>query len=82
MSSLVLHDHTREQIERFVAKPSHAVQLYGPKGSGKASIATLLATKVLGIDAKAYEDFPYKTIINSMDGKAIVLKPFVVSSIF
>ena len=74
MNSLALHDHTKEQLDRFAAKPSHAILLHGPKGSGKAALARLLAARLLGISAQDLQSFPYKVVVSSLEGKAISIE--------
>lgn len=49
MPDLLFHSQTKEQIDRYLAHPSHGLLITGAAGSGKASIAALLAAQVLGI---------------------------------
>lgn len=44
---LVLHPAVSSQLDEFYARPSHAVLLAGPKGSGKTHIAAALAEQLL-----------------------------------
>lgn len=71
MKQLVLSPHTRDQIEAFTAKPAHALLLTGPTGSGKYSLARLLAEEVLRLQEGGFETYPYGLRIRSEDGKAI-----------
>lgn len=71
MKHLLLHPQTRQQLEAFVAKPSHASLLAGPAGSGKLTIATNLAQAVLGLPDGGLSAHPYAKIITPVEGKAI-----------
>lgn len=44
---LVVHPDTKEAIEAFIAKPSHAVLLLGNPGTGKRTLAKALANNLL-----------------------------------
>ncbi|MEK7600026.1 MAG: AAA family ATPase [Patescibacteria group bacterium] len=71
MKGLVLHPLTRQQLEGVVVAPSHATVLIGPTGSGKQTLATKLAESILGLTPEGLNDYPYKMIIRSEEGKAI-----------
>src|SRR5690348_4509566 len=71
MSELLLHPTTQAAIERFVARPSHAVLLVAPPGAGKATMARYLAAKLLDIDAEALDKHPHFKQLTPKDGKAI-----------
>ncbi len=47
---LVLHSETKRALANCVASNAHAFMLTGPGGSGKQSVAELLATQLLGVD--------------------------------
>ena len=49
MSKMMLHEHTEKQVKAFTSQPSHALLLVGPKGSGKFSLAQMLAADVLRV---------------------------------
>lgn len=68
---LVLNHSTQRQLEGFLAKPSHALMLVGPIGSGKHSLALRLAEAVLGLPAGGFEAHPYALLIAPEAGKAI-----------
>src|SRR5688572_2569819 len=70
MDSLVLHAATREQLERFAARPTHAVLLAGPAGIGKTAIAEGLAALVLGVELASH---PYYLSIKP-DGASISIE--------
>ena len=59
MSSLVIHPQTDHQLTAFKAKPSHAVLLHGPAGSGKGSVARSLAADVLTVTTHKLDAYPY-----------------------
>lgn len=72
MTSLIFHPTTLQQLEDFINKPSHALILSGPRGSGKKTIARHVGTAVLGKDLETY---PYLTTIAPIDAKAIGIEP-------
>jgi hypothetical protein len=57
MSHLILHPLTDTQAQAFTKKPSHALLLIGPTGSGKFSLAKTIAETVLSIES--ITDYPY-----------------------
>jgi hypothetical protein len=57
MSHLVLHPHTHKRLKDFTQQPSHALLLVGPDGSGKFSIAKMIAEEILGVPT--ITDYPY-----------------------
>lgn len=61
MNNLILHDLTREQLQTFVARPSHALLLTGPAGIGKTAVAQAVATALLGVPLTSH---PYHLLIN------------------
>lgn len=71
MRDLLLHAVTRQQLERFLAAPSHAVMLTGPAGSGKLALASALAEAVLELEADTLADHPYALQVKPEAGKAI-----------
>lgn len=48
----LLHEMTGKMLSEFIRKPSHALILSGPVGSGKGLTAAYLARTVLGINGK------------------------------
>lgn len=71
MEQFVLHPLTRQQLEAFQASPHHAVQLIGPAGSGKASLAIELASALLETESSNFISYPYKMHVQPEAGKAI-----------
>jgi DNA polymerase III gamma/tau subunit len=57
MSNIVLHPQTSKQLQAFTDKPSHALLLIGPMGSGKLSVAKIIAETTL--DIPTVTDHPY-----------------------
>jgi DNA polymerase-3 subunit delta' len=63
LEHLILHPRTKDQIERYVAQPSHAVMLVGSNGVGKASLAETMVAGALGIETSAITQHPYVTVL-------------------
>lgn len=61
MNNLILHNLTREQLEVFLANPSHALLLTGPAGIGKTAVAEAVASTLLGVPLTSH---PYHLLIN------------------
>jgi DNA polymerase-3 subunit delta' len=74
MPKLVIHPLTDRDISQLIAKPSHAVLIIGPTGSGKSSAARLIASQLLGKEDNALESYPYISWIRPIDGKAISIE--------
>lgn len=74
MAELVLHPHTRAQVELYVNNPTHALLLTGPKGSGKQALATYMAARLLHKDDDALKVYPHYLVIAPEDGKAIPIE--------
>lgn len=70
MNDIILHQATRLQLDKFVARPTHALLLTGPAGIGKTAISMALATAILEIKPESH---PYFTII-SPDGTSISIE--------
>ena len=61
---LVLHRQTRRHLEQFARNPNHAVLLAGPAGSGKQSLAELLARQLIDWDEnRDIYEYPYLHLI-------------------
>ena len=50
MKELLLHPQTEQAVHRIVEASPHALLILGPKGSGKGTLAHMLAGKLLGVD--------------------------------
>lgn len=71
MKQLILNPLTRQQAEAFTTRPSHALMLVGPTGSGKHTLAISLAESVLELPDGGFADHPYALLVAPEDGKAI-----------
>ena len=75
MSNLLLHDVTKQSIERYLAKPTHALLLAAPEGSGKETLALALAAKLLKSQAdKLREHQLVKVILPEKDKASISIE--------
>jgi DNA polymerase-3 subunit delta' len=52
MDRPLLHTQTKEHVEAYIAKPSHATILVGSQGAGKSYVAKYIARTLLGGDEK------------------------------
>jgi len=64
MSDLVLHQITEQAIAALIARPVHAVQISGPAGSGKFSIARQAAAGLLGVTVDSLAVYPYIKVVS------------------
>jgi hypothetical protein len=74
---LVLHPLTRAAVSGLMARPSHAVMMTGPSGSGKQSVARAVIVHLLlgqGTEADRLEDHAYYRSVTSADHKAIPIE--------
>ena len=71
MNNLVIHPTTKLHITGFLSSPSHALTLVAPAGSGKFSLALVLASEMLAIDNDKIMNFAYLRLIRPEDNKAI-----------
>lgn len=70
MSDLLLNQTTLSQTKAFINKPSHALLISGGGGSGKTSIARMIAYKLLGLNTvERLESYPYFTHLKRPEGK-------------
>jgi len=71
MSQLLLHQRTQAEVTSFVNRPSHALVLSGPPGSGKLSIAHNIGEELLGLRPGALSSYAYARVLSPADGKTI-----------
>lgn len=71
MKDLLLHPATRQALEAFVARPSHALLLSAPAGSGKSAVAQAIAVALLDAPPEQLAGHPYYKVVASPEGKAI-----------
>jgi len=69
--AIVLHPVTAARLKAFQARPSHALMIVGPRGSGKGSVAQYLAASMADVDLEALADHPYIRILTSDKGQTI-----------
>ncbi len=63
MTNPVLHANTKRSVDHFLAQPSHALMIIGPRGSGKTYVAKYIASQLLNSD-KPVEEQPYVKILS------------------
>jgi len=63
LDQLILHTRTKDQVERYIAQPSHAVMLVGNNGVGKATLAAHMVESALGLEPGTIGQYPYVTTI-------------------
>lgn len=69
MDSLLIEESVERQVKDFTNKPSHALMLIGPEGSGKGALARQLASGLLGLDGiKTIDQYPYAFLIEPEEG--------------
>jgi DNA polymerase III subunit delta' len=61
-------------MEQFLARVFHAGLIIGPAGSGKATLARHIASQLVGLDIRTFENYPYIQTIAPIDNKAIPIE--------
>ncbi len=56
---LVLNPKVKGEIEQFLNKPSHALLLVGPVGSGKNTLATYISANILDLSEEKLKHYPH-----------------------
>lgn len=69
--TLLLHEATRQALDRFAESPSHALLLSAPAGSGKTAIAENLAASLLQVPVDKLASHPHFVAISPPAGKTI-----------
>ena len=70
MKDLLLNKNTLSLARAFINKPSHALLISGGVGSGKASIARMIALALLGLGTEEQlENYPYFTHLKRPNDK-------------
>ncbi len=67
---LLLHEATRQRLESFVGRPSHALLISGPAGAGKKHLAKQLAAALLEVAPAKLENHPYLHVISKPTDKS------------
>lgn len=55
----VISDTTKQQLDRIVASPPHALLLLGPDGAGKKTLASVLLSDLLDVSQNKLLKYPY-----------------------
>lgn len=71
MNDLIIHPKTDQHLAAFVERPSHAVLIVGPAGSGKMTMAISLAESVLALEKNRLNTYGYSKTLSPVDDKAI-----------
>lgn len=66
---MLIHSRTRQSIEQYLLRPSHALLLVGPYGSGKLSLAHEIGARLLSVDD--IDNHPYVLAVNPPEGESI-----------
>ena len=74
MRELLLHPETKQAIDRFVTRPSHALLITAPAGSGKTTLAQYVAAQLIGVVPEKLSTYPYFKYITSEPGKTISIE--------
>jgi len=59
MEGLLLNPKTKQQLQHFIAQPSHTITLIGAAGIGKGTVARRLAAELLDLSLKQLGSYPY-----------------------
>ncbi len=71
MNGILIHPKTDQQLTAFIERPSHAVLIIGPAGSGKLTVANNLAETILKLSPGKIATYGYMRMIEPVGGKAI-----------
>lgn len=74
MAELVFHSSSRQQLDTFITRPSHALILCGPEGIGKSAVSRWTAAQLLALaDESSLESYPYIRMV-APDGQSISIE--------
>jgi len=57
MSDIILHERTRQALQRLLQTPSHALLIVGARGIGKQTFARYIASQIVDSDLSSYPYF-------------------------
>lgn len=63
----LLHSSTQRTVADFIAKPSHALLIIGPVGSGKGSLAAFVVSELLDVSVDKLVDHPYIMHVHDLE---------------
>jgi hypothetical protein len=68
--ALLIHKQTKVQIDGILAKPPQALLITGEPGTGKDSLAELIASKLLDIPVEKLNLYPYYFLLTKAQSKS------------
>jgi DNA polymerase III delta prime subunit len=71
---MILHPDTEATLKQIVAKPSHAILLVAPSGTGKRTLARHMAAQLLQTTDEKLDSHSFFKILTPVDGKAISIE--------
>ena len=72
MQDIILHDQTQQALGQYLARPSHAIVLLGPDGSGKLYLAQSVAAELLAVGRAALGNQAYYRHLTAEKDKASI----------
>lgn len=74
MVDILLHPATESAVQAFWQRPTHAVLITAPEGSGKRTLAEYTIAGILNMPKEELLQYPYLTIIEPENGKQISIE--------
>lgn len=71
-TKLLLDKQTLATIKRYISRPNQPVLLTGREHIGKALLTCQLAAQLLDLDEVSFMGYPYKLILEPIDGKITI----------
>src|SRR5579871_3479565 len=68
-NKLLLNSVTKEQIDNFITKPSHALLIIGPGGAGEYALGRMVSARLLDVDEDRLNNQPFFMEISTADDK-------------